>query len=375
MAKIYYSIAGEGRGHATRARAVIEGLRQNHEIIIYTSDLALELLRPMYEGTEVQVREIPGLGFKYSASKKLDYVGTGLGSLSYIANLPALIRRHQADIEAEKPDLIITDFEPSMPRAARRCGVPFLSLDHQHVLAASDLSSLPFRLRCYGVLMGLFVRLYYRNQIHTVVSSFYFPPIKSSFKNVTQIGVLLRDEIQNAPTTVGDHVVAYLRRFTTREVLEALAGCGREVRIYGLGERPDEGNLRFKKIDVHGFIDDLATSQALISTAGNQLVGEALYLGKPVLAMPEDGNHEQEINAHFLRESGAGIAVATRAMTPEIVRDFLDRREEFVARIDRSRLCGNQAACEAVERHLDGDYQHGVLALPKTRRKAPPVNV
>ena len=45
---------------------------------------------------------------------------------------------------------------------------------------------------------------------------------------------------------------------------------------------------------------------AVVSTAGNQLVGEALYLGKPVLVMPERVNFEQAINAHYLEQSGAG---------------------------------------------------------------------
>ena len=31
-----------------------------------------------------------------------------------------------------KPDLVITDFEPLLPRAARLEGVPYISIDHQH---------------------------------------------------------------------------------------------------------------------------------------------------------------------------------------------------------------------------------------------------
>lgn len=80
----------------------------------------------------------------------------------------------------------------------------------------------------------------------------------------------------------------------------------REVRMYGLGAQPRRGNLVFRDIDEHRFLEDLATCDAMISTAGNQLVGEALYLAKPVLVLPEARNFEQYINAHFLARSGAG---------------------------------------------------------------------
>lgn len=92
--------------------------------------------------------------------------------------------------------------------------------------------------------------------------------------------MLLRDEILQATPEHGEHIVVYLRRFGSSEVFRALEACGCEVRIYGLGPQRSIGRLKFREIDMHRFVDDLATSRALISTAGNQLIGEALYLEK-----------------------------------------------------------------------------------------------
>ena len=89
-------------------------------------------------------------------------------------------------------------------------------------------------------------------------------------------GVLLLPEILRATPETGSHVVAYLRRFSSSNIMEALENCGCEVRIYGLGARPSAGNLRFRDVDMFRFVEDLATSRALVSTAGNQLFGEAL---------------------------------------------------------------------------------------------------
>ncbi|MBD3309263.1 teichoic acid biosynthesis protein, partial [candidate division KSB3 bacterium] len=123
-------------------------------------------------------------------------------------------------------------------------------------------------------------------------------------------------------------------------------------RIYGLGARSSTGLLRFFEIDGYRFAEDLATSRALISTAGNQLVGEALFLGKPVLAMPEHGNYEQQINAHFLQQSGAGLAVNMAQITANHIHHLLEKFQDIRHVINRDRLYGNPAALKLIAKHL-----------------------
>jgi uncharacterized protein (TIGR00661 family) len=146
--------------------------------------------------------------------------------------------------------------------------------------------------------------------------------------------------------------VAYLRRFAGQNVLEALAATGRPVRIYGLGERPTQGRLTFHAIREDCFQADLASCAALVATAGNQLVGEALYLGKPCFVMPEARNYEQYINAHFLKQTGAGTGMELELVTPTALRDFVARLDAYTVRIDRRRLDGLAASMQAIERFL-----------------------
>ena len=359
MATIFYSLSGEGRGHATRVRAVVEELRKQHRVVIYAPGHAYELLLPVYEETEVDVRHIPGLVFHYkecpsTGRRQLDTFKTGIEGLNYIAGYAELSRRLQDDIEVEAPDLVITDFEPALPRVARQAGIPFISLDHQHFLLVSDLRKLPADLQRHAFLMAQVVRGYYRGQVQTVVSSFYFPPLKSNRQDVSQIGVLLRDEILQATPEHGEHIIVYLRRFGSPEVFRALEACGCEIRIYGLGAQRSTGRLKFCKIDMHRFVEDLATSRALISTAGNQLIGEALYLEKPVLAMPEYCNHEQRINGHFLQDSGAGMTVGMEQMQPLYASYFMEHCEEFRSRINRENIHGNITALNIINQYLPG---------------------
>jgi uncharacterized protein (TIGR00661 family) len=353
MARIFISMSGEGRGHATRVRSLVEQLRHEHEIWLFTPGDAHSFLAPIYAGTPVRVIRMRGLTFHYNERGRLAFLKTVAEGIRTIFAMPRLINKLVRTIRREMPDLVITDFEPALPRAARRCKVPFLSINHQHFLIVNDLGSLPLKLRWHTWYMSLVVRSYYSGAEEIVVSQFYFPPVKPKYrKKVVMTGVLLRPELLNMEATRQGHLLCYLRRFACPALLEALKASGRPVRVYGLGEKPADGNLTFHAINDHEFVKDLASCEALFSTAGNQLVGEALYFGKPVFAIPEPRNWEQYINAHYLAESGAGKWMEFDEVRAADVAGFLDRLEEYRARIDRQLMNGNPQALTAIKRHL-----------------------
>lgn len=359
MATIFFSMSGEGRGHATRVRALVEQLRAEHRLFLFAPNDAYHFLAPLYAGVaNVEVVRIPGLAFHYNDKGRLAYRATIRGAWQYAWGLKKLVRHLEGYIREHRPDVVVTDFEPALPRAAKRCGVPFLSVNHQHFLIVNDLSGLPWHLRLHTIYMSWVVRMYYSGQAETVVSQFYFPPVVPAWQGrVVQAGVLLRPEILAAKPAHGEFALCYLRRFGSPRVMAALRGCGVPVRIYGLGEKPADGNLTYHAIHDQRFVEDLAACRALISTAGNQLVGEALFLGKPVFAMPEPNNHEQYINAHYLADSGAGTWVEFDAVTPDHLREFLGKVETYRARIDRGRMNGNPQALGAIGRYLGATPQ------------------
>ncbi len=353
MAKIFYSVAGEGRGHATRVRAIVEQLRSEHQFVIFAPDDAHDMLAPLYANTPgVRVERIPGARFEYTAKRSVSTVRTALGAFSYLATLPALIDRLERAIDEERPDLIVTDFEMSLARAAVSRGVPFVSLDHQHFLVVSDFRGLPKLLQARAAMMGAVVGLYYKGQVSTIVSSFCFPGLRPGVGRVVEVGPMLRPQILEAVPEHGEHLVAYVRKFGSERLIEVLQSSGREVRFYGLGERPSIGNVHFFAIDERRFVDDLITSHALVTTAGNQLLGEALYLRKPILAMPEPNNSEQLLHGHLLAREGTGEWADFERVTPAILRKFLSRVEHYRVRIIPERLNGNAAALAELRRYL-----------------------
>jgi uncharacterized protein (TIGR00661 family) len=352
MAKIFYSVAGEGRGHATRVRAIVEQLRSEHQFVIYAPDDAYDMLAPLYTSGNVRVLRIPGPRFEYGANKAVSTWRTAFGAFSYVATLPALVDRLEREIDEERPDLVITDFEPSLARAAVSRGVPFVSLDHQHFLVVSDFSTLPKGLQLRAACLGGVVDLYYKGQESTIVSSFCFPRLRPGLGRVVKVGPMLRPQILNATPEHGSHLVVYMRKFSSDRLLEALSASGREVRFYGLGALPSLGNIHFFAIEERRFVEDLASCDALVTTAGNQLLGEALYLKKPVLAMPEPKNSEQLIHGHLLAREGTGEWTDFERVNAATIRKFLARVELYRSRIVPDRLNGNAAALAELRRHL-----------------------
>lgn len=73
---VYYGVAGEGRGHASRALALIEQLCERHRVVVYSYGQALSLLEPACAPLGVEVRALPPLEFAYSARRTLSYTRT-----------------------------------------------------------------------------------------------------------------------------------------------------------------------------------------------------------------------------------------------------------------------------------------------------------
>lgn len=355
MARIAISLCGEGRGHATRICTLIEHLADEHEILVYTSADALAFLKLRHpsRGGNVEVREIPGLVFQYT-SGRLDVVRSIAAGLDYQARvLGPLTDRFMGELDAFGADLGITDFEPGLPRACARQGIPLLSVDHQHFLLAYDLGVLPWSLQWHAWLMGHAVWVCTVGASDTIVSAFFRPPLRRGWEHVIQVGPLLRRDLLGAVPDDRGYLVSYLRRHTPFATLASLADCGLPVRVYGLGEREPFGTLSFHAIDGRRFVDDLIGCRALVAAAGNQLIGEALQLGKPMLVLPESAHAEQLMNAHFLTAMACGDFCLLEETTA-------DRIRAFVAGLDRFR-----PALAGVVGRMDGT--HDVLNVIRHR--------
>ncbi|MCA9201907.1 MAG: hypothetical protein KDA59_02630 [Planctomycetales bacterium] len=130
--------------------------------------------------------------------------------------------------------------------------------------------------------------------------------------------------------------------------------CGREVHVYGLGRRKTEGRLRFLPLSDLSFPADMAACEAVVGAAGNQTIGEALYLGKPFFAWPETRHFEQRINAFMLQRMGCGRFELLEQVRQEQLPSFiaeLGLHREHIARQTHLRNAV-PTTVEVITRHL-----------------------
>ena len=90
----------------------------------------------------------------------------------------------------------------------------------------------------------------------------------------------------------------------------------------------------------------------MISTAGFTLTSESLYLGKPIMVVPNNGIFEQTLNALFLERDRLGAASYGGRLTADGVTRFLENRESYARHIRGRSGSGNRDAIKCIERVL-----------------------
>ena len=187
--------------------------------------------------------------------------------------------------------------------------------------------------------------------------TFLFPPI-------------LRQAVFDAKPSDEGHILVYF----TQE-FETFMGMLREFPrerflVYGAGRDGEEGNMTFRPFSLDGFLADLASSKAVISTAGFTLMTEALHMRKPMLALPMGGQFEQELNAHLLDDLNYGKN--GRTADSESIGDFLYRLPEYRSALEEYPAQDNSVILAKLDELLANDCALAHEFHEKRRKSAEP---
>jgi uncharacterized protein (TIGR00661 family) len=347
--RIAYGVFGYGRGHATRAATVLPELRRRHDVRVFAGGDAHDQLSPTNP-----VTQIPTLGYAYGKYGRVSAFLTLRQNLWHVAEMIFRGPEFQAVRDAVldfNPDVVISDAEPWTHRVARYLGIPRIGFDHFGVMVYCR-PPIPWQDRVlsrrdvlmYRFLMGLPERV--------IVSSFYDAPPR--WPTVRVIGPLLRDEVLRVTPSRGEHLLAYFNKGEHQflpHIEAALRSVDIPVRIYGTPRRGRDGNLDFRPPSNAPFVEDMAHCRVIVSTAGNQLVGEAVHLGKPLLVMPE-ASVEQRLNAASLERMGLGMQVRHQDLSAEVVWRFLADEQTYRENLRRAARNGRREAIDTIEQFL-----------------------
>jgi uncharacterized protein (TIGR00661 family) len=297
--KVFYGICGEGMGHAGRSLALIERLLTlGHHVTIFTFADANRLLANSGYSTQ----PIDGLQFRLMAEGGVDFRGTLCNFFRFLRD-----RRTSLDVIrqlaiAEHPDLIITDFEPLTAIAAASLGIPCVSVDNQHRFCEPLGRGFPWHIRAYGRTAGEFVQRWIKRPWQCIVAVFHRCPASRKFRHVD---ALLRDRFARLAASDGEHILLYAKGALGRRMAQIASTVPAQFIAYGC-QGISSPNIVYKVTKSDEFITDLASCRGVLCTAGQQLIGEARYFGKPILVVPMPHQYEQEINARYARMEGIG---------------------------------------------------------------------
>ena len=318
MANILYGVNGEGAGHSTRSKEVLRHLRQRgHTVHVVSFDRGLKNLED-----EFKVTEVHGLRIAY-ANNQVKYKKTVTSNLLAAPKSAKSSRMLMKKAEEWGIDVVITDFEPMTCHVAHRKKLPLIAIDNQHAITNCEVSY-PKEYRKDAAATKVVTKLMTPRADAYLVISFF--PAEVQKKNTYVFSPLLREEILSAKPTVGEHVLVYVTS-PAPELAKMLESVRAKFVAYGFGREGTAGNVTYKKPSLSGFMEDLVACKGIIANAGFSLISEALYLGKPYLAMPVAHQFEQIFNAHYLDKMGYGAY--WKDLEKEKIESFLFNLETY----------------------------------------------
>ena len=346
MAKIIYSLSGEGSGHSSRSREMITHLlKMGHTVKVASYNRGYSNLKNDFDVLEIEGFSIISEDNKVSIGK------------TFAQNFNTIWDRYEAITVLKKkyfrefkPDCVITDFEPMAAYLANELDVPLITIDNQHRMRYMDFPC-PLEWKAEAVFIENLIRAMIPRPCISLVTTFYFGEKRNN--RTCLFPPILRQSVIDAKPTTGDYILVYAtQEYDT--LIDYLKTYKREnFIVYGFNTDKVEETLTFKSFSREGFLNDLACCKAVIATAGFTLMTESFYLGKPFLALPMKGQFEQVLNGLMLDELKYGKCAL------DLVRDnisaFLYDIPEYAEKLKSYEHKDNSAITEMLDSILADD--------------------
>ncbi len=326
--RVVFVVQGEGRGHMTQALALASHLREaGHEIAHVLVGRSPWRSIPSYfrDGLAAPLTEfeapvqVPGRnGRRASALRSVLDAGRRLGGFRRaIETIEA--KHREADVVVNFLDLLGGLARARSPR------VPTLALAHNHVFLHPQLEHAPGPAHLRRAVLGYARVTSARADLRVALSFDPLPDVERARLRVAP--PLLRPGLHDLDARCGGYLLAYVLNAGYGAELATWQARNPKVEVHcyldggatafaradaahGLdrgGGAHDRG-FHVHDLDQEAFLRHLAGCRAYAGSAGFESVSEAFWLGKPVLAVPTEGQFEQRLNAWDAERCGVATA-------------------------------------------------------------------
>ncbi|MHB8879770.1 MAG: MJ1255/VC2487 family glycosyltransferase [Myxococcaceae bacterium] len=344
--RILYGVVGEGMGHATRSRVLLEELVKHHEVHIVVSGRARDYLAKRFEN----VHGIWGLTINYDGNSVRKWQTLLQNLKGAITGWPQNVRQYFDLVDEFKPEAVVSDFETFSYLFAKNHFLPVISVDNMQVInrCKHDASLLAGHEDAFEMTRSI-VKAKLPGAFQYLVTSFFYPPLRK--ERTALLPSILRPEILSAKSEPGEHLLVYQTSTTNQKMVDLLKASRLPCRVYGM--RRDltadvvEDNLTYRPFSESGFIDDLRTARAVVAGGGYTLMSEAVYLHKPLYSVPVEGQFEQVLNALYLEKLGYGMYAKEPSL--ESLKAFLQKVPQCQEALAGYQQDGNKLMLAALE--------------------------
>ena len=305
MMRIAYGVQGTGNGHITRARIMAKALTERPDIQV---DFYFSGRNPE------QYFDMECFG-DYQTFNGLSFI-TQHGKVNQWATIrrakPLTLIKDIRQLDLSHYDLLINDFEPVTAWAARRQGIPSMSISHQAAFAQGAPK------QGAGIADRIIMQYFAPTDIQMGVHWFHF--------GQSILPPFIHEKPLAHPS--GEHTLVYLPFEAVEDVRAMLEPISERSFVCYHPEVKQahvDGHIRWFPTSLTEFKSALQHCNGVIANAGFELSSEGLQLGKKLLLKPLEGQFEQLSNAQTL--SQLGLCHIMFRLDTDSVEDWLEADE------------------------------------------------
>lgn len=335
--KILVGVCGIGNGHLSRQTCVIEYLlEEGNEVVVATTDGNMEYFKNKFPDISVVNVNIPWITCNENGIDFVDclkkYNDNNVDQYKSFFEFSIKVNNLFNGVA----DVIITDYEPNVAQYAYAVNKPLVCMEQQSKFLYLDEK----KTENFSIVEEINrLNYFFPKYDKKIISSFF--PIEISDDNVEIVSPIVKEFDK---VFVENQILVYFSPYSNsykyKLVLDAISKLKYLNFVVYSQQKFDDyksENIIFKSFS-SSFKDDMEKSVCLITTAGHQLLSEAISINRPVYVMPLD-TYEQNYNALMIETYGLGMKA--KDITSEEIECFYRNINNYLINIKEFKKVNN----------------------------------